>query len=322
MTVRIALVQPMANRPPNDERNIADAWGYIEHAAAQQADFVLFPESYPGPWRMPVTFDPTAAMGEAARRFGVHVVYGTLEPIDARERTAHNLVMLAYPDGRPQAKYRRTHPPGPWLYTGGEYWDFMYVAGNDYPVFQTAHGAVGLAMCSEVYMPEVSRALALRGAEMIFMPAGVDKQRLWPTWRQLIWARAIENLAVVATTQNLFDPGQRGLAMLAAPEEIVFETTTAGLFVVSVSLQRARELRALRDGVGSSMKCAAKAGVLDQWQRPELYDTFLPRPGGTRNRPQGDGPQREPSQRETPQRDTPQVTAPPAARGNRTRNLS
>jgi predicted amidohydrolase len=41
-------------------------------------------------------------------------------------------------------------------------------------------------MCSEVYMPEVTRALALRGAEMIFLPAGVDKLALWATWRNLI----------------------------------------------------------------------------------------------------------------------------------------
>jgi 5-aminopentanamidase len=77
------------------------------------------------------------------------------------------------------------------------------VPGNGFPVFETDHGKVGLAMCSEVYMPEVARALALRGAELIFMPAGRDKRRLWATWRTLIWARAIENLAIVVTTQNL-----------------------------------------------------------------------------------------------------------------------
>ena len=128
-------------------------------------------------------------------------------------------------------------------------------------------------------MPEVSRALALRGAELIFMPAGTDKRRLWATWRTLIWARAIENLALVVTTQNLFDPSQRGLAMVASPEEILFESTVAGLSLVDVSLDRVRYLRATRDEVGSSADCAAKQGVLGpQWQRPELYDAIYPRP--------------------------------------------
>jgi len=153
------------------------------------------------------------------------------------------------------------------------------VAGDEFPVFDTVHGRVGLAMCSEVYMPEVSRALALRGAELIFMPAGKDKRKLWATWRALIWARAIENLAIVVTTQNLFDHSERGLAMVAGPEEILFESTIAGTSVVDVSLERVRYLRATRDVVGSSEHCAVKQGLLGpQWQRPELYDSIYPRP--------------------------------------------
>src|SRR2546428_6168111 len=133
-------------------------------------------------------------------------------------------------------------------------------------------------MCSEVYMPEVGRALALRGAELIFMPAGKDKRKLWATWRALIWARAIENLAIVVTTQNLFDHSQRGLAMVAGPEEILFESTIAGTTVVDVGLERVRYLRSTRDVIGSVEHCAAKQGVLGpQWQRPELYDLIHPR---------------------------------------------
>ncbi len=279
MTFRIAVVQPIAHRPGEDEANIADAVRYIERAAAEGANFVCFPETYPGPWRMPATFDPTSALAEAAAKHGVHAVFGTIEPISDKAATAYNLICMAYPDGRAPARYRRTHPNGPWIYTGGTAWEFQYVPGNDFPVFDTEHGKVGLAMCSEVYMPEVTRALALRGAELIFMPAGKDKKRLWATWRTLIWARAIENLAVVVTTQNLFTHAERGLAMVAGPEEILFESTAAGLAVVDVSLDRVRHLRATRDEVGSSDQCAAKQGLLGpQWQRPELYDSFYPRP--------------------------------------------
>jgi predicted amidohydrolase len=279
MTFRIAVVQPISHRPGEDERNVADAERAIERAAGEGAHFVCFPETYPGPWRMPATYDPTAALAAAAAKYGVHTVFGTIEPVDAKAATAYNLIVMAYPDGRAPARYRRTHPNGPWIYTGGRSWEFQYVAGDDFPVFDTAHGKVGLAMCSEVYMPEVTRALALRGAELIFMPAGVDKNRLWATWRTLIFARAIENLAIVVTTQNLFDHSQRGLAMVATPEEILFESTAAGISTVDVSLDRVRYLRASRDEVGSSAQCGAKQGLLGpQWQRPDLYDTFYPRP--------------------------------------------
>lgn len=277
MSFKIAVVQPMAHRPPDDEKNVADAVAYVKQAAAQGAEFVAFPESYPGPWRMPAAYNPIERIAEAAAKYGVHVQFGTLQPMSNAEATAHNLLMLAYPDGRNPGAYKRTHPPGPWIYTGGGYWEFQYVPGDEFPVFDTIHGRVGLAMCSEVYVPEVSRALALRGAEIIFLPGGVDKQKLWATWRNLIWSRSIENLAITVTTQNLFSTDQQGLAMVATPEEILFESTVAGMFVIDVDLERVRELRSLNDEVMSGGINAAKAGLLSQWQRPELYDAFHPR---------------------------------------------
>ncbi len=209
---------------------------------------------------MPAAFDPTPRIAEAAAKHGINTIYGTIEPLSHNEGTAHNLICMAYGDGRAPVSYRRTHPNGPWIYTGGKWWEFQYVPGNEFPVFDTAHGKVGLAMCSEAYMPEVTRALALRGAELIFMPAGTDKGKLWATWRNLIWSRAIENLAIVVTTQNLFSNAERGLAMVAAPEEILFETTAAGLFFVDVSLARAREMRAGVDSVDLFAEFRRQAG--------------------------------------------------------------
>jgi predicted amidohydrolase len=275
---RLALVQPITVPPPDDNRNVAAAVEWIDRAAREGADFICFPENYPGPWRMPAGFDPSSVIAEAAAKHDVHVVFGTLEPIDTAKATAHNLTCMAFPDGRPVARYRRSHPNGPWIYTGGKYWEFQYVAGNDYPVFDTRHGKVGLAMCSEVYVPEVTRALALRGAELIFMPAGLDKRRLWDTWRTLLRARAIENLAIVVSTQNLLSHADRGLAIVAAPETILYESTVTGIGIVEMSLDRVRDLRTGRDAGGSSETCGAKQGVLsEQWQRPELYDSFYPK---------------------------------------------
>ena len=279
MSFRIAVVQPLTNPIGKDEKNIDDAEKFIARAAADGAAFICFPETYPGPWRMPAAFNPTPRMAEAAAKHNINVVYGTLEPLSHNESTAHNLICMAYGDGSPPVAYRRTHPNGPWIYTGGPWWEFQYVPGNEFPVFDTKHGKVGLAMCSEAYMPEVTRALALRGAELIFMPAGTDKGKLWETWRNLIWSRAIENLAVVVTTQNLFSHHERGLAMVAAPEEVLFEKEDAGIYVVGVSLDRLRQMRASFDAVGSSRKFGAKQGVLGpQWQRPELRESIYQPP--------------------------------------------
>src|SRR5450756_1365489 len=153
MTFRIAVVQPITNPIGEDEKNVADAVSFIARAKAEGADFVCFPETYPGPWRMPASFDPTPRLAEAAAKHGINAVYGTIEPLSHNEGTAHNLICMAYGDGRAPVSYRRTHPNGPWIYTGGQRWEFQYVPGDEFPVFDTAHGKVGLAMCSEVYMP-------------------------------------------------------------------------------------------------------------------------------------------------------------------------
>src|SRR5947208_933337 len=113
MTFRIAVVQPITHRPGEDAANIPEAVRHIERAAADGAHFVCFPETYPGPWRMPAPFDPVAALAEAAVKQRVHVVFGTTEAISAHDATAYNLICMAYPDGRAPARYRRTHPNGP-----------------------------------------------------------------------------------------------------------------------------------------------------------------------------------------------------------------
>jgi predicted amidohydrolase len=269
---KISLVQPLTHHPDEDDKNVAEAVKYIERAALDGAAFVCFPENYPGPWRMPMHFDPNKAISDAARKNKIYVIFGTLEPIDETKKTAYNLISMAYPDGK-IVSYRRSHPRGPWIYTGGKDWEFQYVAGDDFSVFDTEYGKVGLAMCSEIYIPEVTRALALRGAELIFMPAGANKFTQWETWRVCVWARAIENLAVVVTTQNIFNNSEPGLAMIASPERILFESSLIGQSLVDIDLERIRYLRTADDlQPGTPGASNVKHGLLDDgWQRPELY---------------------------------------------------
>lgn len=273
MSIRLAVVQPVTNRPPDDFLNVRDAIDYVEKAAGNGAHIVAFPESYPGPWRMPASFDAIEPMVKIATDCNVYVQFGTLEPINSATGEAHQLSVLAYPDGRSPAIYRRTCPPGPWIYTGGV-WEFQYVAADELPVFATEHGTIGMGICSEVYMPEVCRALALQGAEIIFLPAGIAKPELWETWRTLVWARAIENLAVVVTTQNLFSTKELGLAMVATPERILLQSVASGICYAEFDLDEVRRLRSEEDGLAS--KNRAKAGVLTQWQRPELWRKVFP----------------------------------------------
>ena len=217
------------------------------------------------------------ACAEAAQRHGLHVVFGTLEPIDEKRR-AYNLICMAYPDGRAPARYRRTHPNGPWLYTGGPAWEFQYVPGDDFPVFDTVMARLGSAMCSEVYMPEVARALALRGAELIFMPAGKDKRN------------AVGDVAHAAVGARHREPRHRGDDAKSVQPRGARSRHGGGTGADPVrehdcrlppwmSASSAFAICAPPRRVGASEQCAVKQGLLGpQWQRPELYDFIYPRP--------------------------------------------
>jgi hypothetical protein len=48
MTFRVAVVQPITHRPPDDQKNVADAAKAIERAAAEGGRFRLFPRELSG----------------------------------------------------------------------------------------------------------------------------------------------------------------------------------------------------------------------------------------------------------------------------------
>ena len=83
MTFRIALVQPIANPIEEAEKNIADAVNFIARAKSEGAEFVCFPETYPGPWRMPATI-----VRADAGRFAVGFA--------ATDETRANLIRFVY----------------------------------------------------------------------------------------------------------------------------------------------------------------------------------------------------------------------------------
>lgn len=272
MYYRIAVVQPRVY-PDEREANVEYAAEYIRQAASLGARLVCLPETYPGPWTPPLDYDPLPALGEAARTHGVYVVVGFIEGAPGRPGQYLDTLALLGPDGEEVGRYRRTVPEGPWIYKGGPFWDFDYTSGDEAPVFDVGETTVGLLVCSEVYVPELARLLAHKGAEILLMPAGMWKKAQWDNWRALLRARAIENLAYTATCQNIVgtEGRQAGLAMICSPEEVVAESSTVGVLVADCDLERLRVLRQAKDGPEFPGEKATKAGALWQWYRPDLF---------------------------------------------------
>ena len=65
--------------------------------------------------------------------------------------------------------------------------------GNDFPVFETRFGKLGMMVCYDGFYPEVARELSNRGAEVIAFP-------VWGCNPLLASARACENHAFVVSS--------------------------------------------------------------------------------------------------------------------------
>jgi len=275
MKVKIAAIQTQTFLEADEQKkNIEKAGEYIAEAARQGAKFICFPETYPGPWKAPLSYSPVRPLEEMASKFGIYIVAGANWPVPGKPDRGYCSEVLIGPNGL-IGRYNRTIPKGPWIYKGGRFWDFDYLEDSELPVFDTPFCKVGLLICSEVYVPELSRLLALKGAEIIFLPAGVCKYELHETWRNLIWSRAIENLAYTVTCQNILG-AEHGLAMICSPEEIVVESTKPGILMAECDIDRIRWLRDERDLYGPPMPWRTKPGVLRDWRRPEVFRKNFP----------------------------------------------
>ncbi|MGB9867098.1 MAG: carbon-nitrogen hydrolase family protein [Bacillota bacterium] len=275
MKVKVAVVQTRLHEGERcNQVNMERAMSYLDQAVRQGAQLVCFPETFPGPWKEPLDFCPHLELAQAAKEKGVYLIYGTAERAEKAPDRHYIVEVLVGPNGETVGKYRRTSPPGPWIYRRSRLWDLNYLEADELPVFKTDLGVIGILVCSEVYVPELSRVLALKGAEIVFYPAGIYKAQLYDTWRLLIHARAIENLMYTATSQNILGT-ERGLAMIAGPEKVLAESDEEGVVCAVLDLDRIGEMREAQDAYVLPMPYATKPGLLKYWRRPQLYGDLV-----------------------------------------------
>ncbi len=274
MTIRLAAVQPRSFSGPEEHRNADEAVAWLDRAADEGADLVVFPEGYPGPTNPANDYDGVGPLAERAAARGLHVVAGRIQPAGA---THHHVTLELIDDhGATIGVYRRTSPCGPYIYRDIDAWQFDYAESSEpeLPVFETRLGRIGMLVCSELYVPELARVLAVRGADLVVFPAGGAINELLPTWRTLVWARAIENLMYTAATQNLYTDDEDGVATIAAPERILAQSSGVGLLLADLDLDRLRFLREEEERIEFPKRYATIPGVL-RWRRPELYRTLI-----------------------------------------------
>jgi N-carbamoylputrescine amidase len=146
---------------------------------------------------------PEALPGGPTHEFAAALAGETGVPVHASlyERAqdpalGFNTAICVAPDGTLLARTRKTHLP----VTAGYYEDRYFSPGDSgYPVTDVAGARLGFPTCWDEWFPEVARAYALQGAEVIVYPTAIGSEPdhpgfdTEPLWEQVIRAHGIAN---------------------------------------------------------------------------------------------------------------------------------
>lgn len=183
-SITVATVKYHPHDTHSAEENVRQFVELVDRAVPDKTDLIVLPEgmTVAGTGKgdadvsEPVPGPTTEKLGELARRKHAYIIGGIYE----REAPAvYNTAVLIDREGRFVGKYRKVYLPREEIEAG-------LTPGNDYPVFRTDFGKIGIMICWDVEYADPARALALKGAEMILMP-------IWDGDPTLTKARAIEN---------------------------------------------------------------------------------------------------------------------------------
>lgn len=212
-TLKVGLTQWHATR--DVVANVQHALAAIRGCAAEEADLVVLPENG-------LMLGTNAEMREAAfseggdpnleqiaaaaRENDVVVVVGGLK--NRTDEGTFNSALVYGRDGELVGRYDKIH-----LFDAridGQSFEASSVeqAGAEPVIIDVDGVAVGLTVCYDVRFPELYRALALAGAEVILVPAAFTRVTGAAHWEVLLRSRAIESAAFVVASATVHGDGQ------------------------------------------------------------------------------------------------------------------
>ncbi len=185
---------------PNDvQANVSKGVSWLKKAVSEnEAELVVFPETVTtgyetgldaeGLWDL-VDEAPgliTQGIQEAADELGVYVVWPSYRRGSVRGEVYNSSILIG-PGGEILGIYDKTHP-APWERRDHGGW---VLVGDHAEVYDTELGTLGMIICYDGDFPELSRILAVKGAEIIIRVSAL--QRSFDIWLMTNSARAYDN---------------------------------------------------------------------------------------------------------------------------------
>ena len=172
---------------------------FVSAAARKGADFVVLPEMfncpYSEPWFQRAAAEghekAVAAMSSWAAENGIYLVGGSVPEREGEK--LYNTCFIFDRAGKQIARHRKIHLfdvdlPGMRFHESDS-----FAPGNEITVFDTEFGKMGAAICFDVRFPELFRAMAVRGAKLIFLPAQFNMTTGPAHWSETLKLRAVDN---------------------------------------------------------------------------------------------------------------------------------
>lgn len=144
-----------------------------------------------------------AAAADLSSELGIYLHVGSTA-IDRGDGMIANRGYLFSPKGEKLLSYDKIHMFDVDL-ANGESWreSAVYTPGSEAMTASLPIGELGFAICYDVRFPELFRAQAAEGIEVMTLPAAFTRQTGEAHWHVLLRARAIENgLFLVAAAQG------------------------------------------------------------------------------------------------------------------------
>jgi N-carbamoylputrescine amidase len=211
---RIALVQMRCSPKPRE--NIVAAKRAIAASHAEDVDLWLLPELFSNRYvgqfedrgaqtaHLPDYMRVLTEFKEFSKEAGAAVALPFAEVVSAG--TCYNSLALIDKNGKVRALYRKVHIPN----SEGYREDLYFKPGDlGYVVARLGDIKIGLGICWDQWFPEVSRTLALKGAELLIYPSAIGSElarpefNSRPEWELVMRAQAIMNRVFVAAVNRV-----------------------------------------------------------------------------------------------------------------------
>jgi deaminated glutathione amidase len=205
MSFKTALIQNTAT--PDLAHDLEKLAGMIREAAGQGASFVATPEYCAGLDTQGAKLFPVAYAEEQhpalpvfrslARDLNIWLLIGSIG-VKSPDGRIFNRSYMIDPTGNIAARYDKLHLFDIDLEEGKSYCESATIApGSEAVIAPCVEGSIGLSICYDIRFPQLYRAYAQSGAEMLAAPAAFTRITGEAHWHVLQRARAIENGAYV-----------------------------------------------------------------------------------------------------------------------------